>query len=111
MKRDICGVCGGDGRTCREVKGIFNERGTFGLLKNRYSCEAHFLSVGYNEVLRIPAGAANIDITQRAHNDNNEDDNYLALRMANGDWLLNGQYQVSVFRQQIPVLDAVLEVW
>jgi hypothetical protein len=66
-------------------------------------------SSGYNEVLRIPAGAANIDITQSAHNNLGEDDNYLALRMANGEWLLNGQYQVSVFRQQIPVLDAVLE--
>jgi hypothetical protein len=68
------------------------------------------LPLGYNEVLRIPAGAANIDISQQAHNGQTEDDNYLALRLANGEWLLNGQYQVSVFRQQIPILDAVLEV-
>ncbi|KAL7079607.1 hypothetical protein ACQ4LE_001262 [Meloidogyne hapla] len=95
MRRDVCGICGGDGRTCREVKGIFNERGTF----------------GYNEVLRIPAGAANIDITQNSFQRQTvgDDENYLALRMPNGDWLLNGQLQVSVFPQQIQILDTVLE--
>ncbi|KAI3407301.1 hypothetical protein GPALN_003288 [Globodera pallida] len=64
---------------------------------------------GYNKVLRIPAGAAGIDITQTAHNGQKEDDNYLALRTFTGEFLLNGQYQVSVFRQQIPILDTVLE--
>uniref|UniRef100_A0A915LH22 Uncharacterized protein n=2 Tax=Meloidogyne incognita group TaxID=654580 RepID=A0A915LH22_MELJA len=95
MRRDVCGICGGDGRTCREVKGVFNERGTF----------------GYNEVLRIPAGAANIDITQNSLHQlrKEEDENYLALRMPNGDWLLNGQFHVSVFPQQIQILDTVLE--
>uniref|UniRef100_A0A914I9K3 Caspase family p10 domain-containing protein n=1 Tax=Globodera rostochiensis TaxID=31243 RepID=A0A914I9K3_GLORO len=64
---------------------------------------------GYNEVLRIPAGAAGIDITQTAHNGQKEDDNYLALRTFTGEFLLNGQYQVPLFRQQIPILDTVLE--
>uniref|UniRef100_A0A914I8S2 Uncharacterized protein n=1 Tax=Globodera rostochiensis TaxID=31243 RepID=A0A914I8S2_GLORO len=40
MKRDVCGVCGGNGSSCRAVNGLYNERSTF----------------GYNEVLRIPAG-------------------------------------------------------
>jgi hypothetical protein len=66
---------------------------------------------GYNEVLRIPAGAANVDITQTAYNGQSEDDNYLVLRLPNGEWLLNGQYQVSVFRHQIPIQDTVLEVF
>lgn len=33
----------------------------------------------------------------------------LALRNANGEFLLNGHYQVSVFRQQISIQDTVLE--
>ena len=61
MKRDICGICGGDGSTCQTVEGVYNERGSF----------------GYNEVLKIPAGSANIDIKQNAHNKNKDDDNYL----------------------------------
>jgi hypothetical protein len=36
-------------------------------------------------------------------------DLFIALRNANGQFLLNGHYQVSVFRQQIDVLDTVLE--
>ncbi|PIO54649.1 ADAM-TS Spacer 1, partial [Teladorsagia circumcincta] len=31
------------------------------------------------------------------------------LRAANGEFLLNGHYQVSVFRQQIPIQDVILE--
>lgn len=60
-------------------------------------------------MLRIPAGSANIDIRQHGHNNKKDDDNYLALRGANGEFLLNGHFQVSVFRQQIPVFDSVLE--
>lgn len=30
MTRDKCGICGGDGTTCRTVKGTYNERGSFG---------------------------------------------------------------------------------
>ncbi|KAH7721927.1 A disintegrin and metalloproteinase with thrombospondin motifs 9-like protein [Aphelenchoides avenae] len=93
MTRDVCGICGGDGSTCRTVQGVFNERGSF----------------GYNEVLKIPAGSANIDISQRAYNGQKDDDNYLALRSATGEFLLNGHYQVSVFRQQVSILDTVLE--
>lgn len=48
MKRDICGICGGDSKSCTTMQGTYNERGSF----------------GYNEVLKIPAGSANIDIRQ-----------------------------------------------
>lgn len=61
MKRDVCGICGGDGSTCKTVDGLYNER----------------VSFGYNEVLKIPVGSAYIDITQHAHNRNKDDDNYL----------------------------------
>uniref|UniRef100_A0A1I7XFA5 GON domain-containing protein n=1 Tax=Heterorhabditis bacteriophora TaxID=37862 RepID=A0A1I7XFA5_HETBA len=93
MSRDKCGICGGDDSTCRTVKGIYNERGSF----------------GYNAVMKIPAGSANIDIRQHGYNNQKDDDNYLSLRAANGDFLLNGHYQVSVFRQQIPIQDVILE--
>ncbi|KAI1733039.1 GON domain-containing protein [Ditylenchus destructor] len=61
MKRDICGICGGDSKSCTTMQGTYNERGSF----------------GYNEVLKIPAGSANIDIRQSAYNDQKDDDNYL----------------------------------
>lgn len=61
MRRDKCGICGGDGSTCRVVSGSYNERGSF----------------GYNEVLKIPAGSANIEITQHGYHNQKEDDNYL----------------------------------
>lgn len=93
MTRDKCGICGGDGTTCRTVKGTYNERGSF----------------GYNAVMKIPAGSANIDIRQHGFNNQKDDDNYLSLRASNGEFLLNGHYQVSVFRQQIPIQDVILE--
>ncbi|CEF59256.1 A disintegrin and metalloproteinase with thrombospondin motifs 9 [Strongyloides ratti] len=93
LKRDICGVCGGDGTSCTVVEGTFNERGSY----------------GYNEILKIPAGSANIDIRQHGYNNNKEDDNYLALRSENGEFLLNGHYQVSVFRKLVHINDVILE--
>ncbi|VDN42446.1 unnamed protein product, partial [Gongylonema pulchrum] len=65
MKRDKCGICGGDGSTCRVVAGSYNERGSF----------------GYNEVLKIPAGSANIEITQRGYRNQKDDDNYLGREL------------------------------
>lgn len=67
MRRDKCGICGGDGSTCRVVSGNYNERGSF----------------GYNEILKIPAGSANIDITQRGYRNQKEDDNYLGQLTSN----------------------------
>ncbi|CAA93287.2 A disintegrin and metalloproteinase with thrombospondin motifs gon-1 [Caenorhabditis elegans] len=93
LRRDKCGVCGGDDSSCKVVKGTFNEQGTF----------------GYNEVMKIPAGSANIDIRQKGYNNMKEDDNYLSLRAANGEFLLNGHFQVSLARQQIAFQDTVLE--
>ncbi|XP_003375792.1 putative thrombospondin type 1 domain protein [Trichinella spiralis] len=48
LKRDDCGVCGGDGTTCRKVSGVYNEVPQY----------------GYNFVMKIPIGASNIDIRQ-----------------------------------------------
>ena len=59
--------------------------------------------------MKIPAGSANIDIRQKGYNNMKEDDNYLSLRAANGEFLLNGHFQVSLARQQIAFQDTVLE--
>jgi hypothetical protein len=61
MQRDKCGICGGDGSGCQTISGVYNERGSF----------------GYNEVMKIPAGSANIDIRQYGWNNHKDDDNYL----------------------------------
>ncbi|KAF8376545.1 gon-1, partial [Pristionchus pacificus] len=93
-RRDECGVCGGNGSSCEMVKGRYNERGTF----------------GYNQVMKIPAGSANILVTQHAYVDGKtEDDNYLALRSSDGTFLLNGNFQVSMYRMQITMQDTIIE--
>lgn len=59
-RRDKCGVCGGDNSSCKTVAGTFNT--------------VHY---GYNIVVRIPAGATNIDVRQHSYSGKPEDDNYL----------------------------------
>ena len=76
MRRDRCGVCGGDNSSCRLVSGNYNERGVY----------------GYNEILKIPAGATNIEITQRSHS--KEDENYL------GEWIVSWR---KFFRRNKPM--------
>jgi hypothetical protein len=49
---DQCGICGGDGSTCRVISGIFT--------RTRLS------DYGYHQVTTIPAGACNINITELA---------------------------------------------
>jgi hypothetical protein len=60
---DWCGICGGNNSTCREERGIYN--------RTEY---------GYNTVVRIPAGANNIEILQYGYGRNSKDDTYIALR-------------------------------
>ncbi|XP_078728437.1 A disintegrin and metalloproteinase with thrombospondin motifs 9-like isoform X1 [Lampetra fluviatilis] len=91
-KRDKCGVCGGDNSSCRTVSGTF-----------------HSVQYGYNTVVRIPAGATSIDVLQRSFSGKPEDDNYLALTGAQGDFLLNGNFVVSMFKREVKVGVAVLE--
>uniref|UniRef100_A0A673LDP6 ADAMTS/ADAMTS-like Spacer 1 domain-containing protein n=1 Tax=Sinocyclocheilus rhinocerous TaxID=307959 RepID=A0A673LDP6_9TELE len=71
---DVCGVCAGDGSTCE----LFS--GTLFL---------SVLSVGYHKILDIPSGAQRIKIqeTQKTRN-------YLALRTATGDSVINGDWVI-----------------
>ncbi|PKU40449.1 disintegrin/metalloproteinase [Limosa lapponica baueri] len=64
---------------------------------------------GYNVVVRIPAGATNIDVRQHSYSGKPEDDNYLALSNSQGDFILNGDFVVSMFKREIKVGNAVIE--
>ncbi|CAG7721092.1 unnamed protein product, partial [Allacma fusca] len=88
---DICGVCGGDGSTCHTQSGYYNES-----------------SYGYSTVVRIPAGASSIDIRQISPT--SRDDNYLALKdPSTNEFLLNGNYVVSMFRKNVHASGTILE--
>ncbi|XP_006888295.1 PREDICTED: A disintegrin and metalloproteinase with thrombospondin motifs 20-like [Elephantulus edwardii] len=91
-RQDKCGVCGGDNSSCTTVTGIFNSAG-----------------YGYNTVIKIPAGATNIDIVQRSYSGKPEDDNYLALSNNQGHFLLNGNFVVSMAKKVINIQGATLE--
>uniref|UniRef100_A0A8D0L7W9 ADAM metallopeptidase with thrombospondin type 1 motif 9 n=1 Tax=Sphenodon punctatus TaxID=8508 RepID=A0A8D0L7W9_SPHPU len=91
-RRDKCGVCGGDNSSCKTVAGTFDT--------------VHY---GYNTVVRIPAGATNIDVRQHSYSGKPEDDNYLALSNSHGDFILNGDFVVSMFKREIKVGNAVIE--
>ncbi|XP_071810508.1 A disintegrin and metalloproteinase with thrombospondin motifs 9-like isoform X3 [Asterias amurensis] len=90
--KDNCGVCGGDNRSCRRVSGSYN--------KAKY---------GYNKVVEIPAGSTRIDVKQHSYRGIPEDDNYLAIRGSNGDYLLNGHFVVSMFQREVKIGNIMLE--
>ena len=54
-KEDKCRVCGGDASTCNTVKGDFMQK---------------TLTVGYNDIVLIPAGATNIYVEELAATNN-----------------------------------------
>ncbi|XP_078001337.1 A disintegrin and metalloproteinase with thrombospondin motifs 9-like [Glandiceps talaboti] len=91
-KKDLCGVCGGDNSACRRIT-------------NSYSDSKY----GYNTVVRIPAGAKNIDIRQHGYNNRVEDGNYLAVMNSRHEYILNGNYAVSMYRREIHVANTRIE--
>ncbi|NWI16957.1 ATS8 metalloproteinase, partial [Crypturellus soui] len=91
-KLDKCGVCGGNGSTCRKISGSLN--------RSKY---------GYNDIVTIPAGATNIDVKQRSHRGVRHDGNYLALRTPEGRYLLNGDFAISAAEQDILVKGTILK--
>ncbi|XP_056591435.1 A disintegrin and metalloproteinase with thrombospondin motifs 9 isoform X1 [Triplophysa dalaica] len=91
-RRDKCGVCGGDNSSCKTVAGTFN-----------------VVLYGYNVVVRIPSGATNIDVRQHSYSGKPEDDNYLALSNSREEYLLNGDFVVSMFKREVKVGNAVIE--
>jgi len=67
-----------------------------------------FCSNGYNFVVLLPAGAANVDVRQRGYKGMAADDNYLAVKNARGDYLLNGNYVVSAVESDIFVRNSLM---
>ncbi|XP_012936105.1 A disintegrin and metalloproteinase with thrombospondin motifs 9 [Aplysia californica] len=93
VKRDRCGICGGDNFTCRTVTGMFNNA-----------------IYGYNYVGTIPAGATEIDIRQYGQVRHvKDDDNYLALQNSEDKYILNGDYTVRTEPWKIKVRGALIE--
>ncbi|XP_038060636.1 A disintegrin and metalloproteinase with thrombospondin motifs 9-like [Patiria miniata] len=90
--RDDCGVCGGDHQACTTITDTYNE--------------AHY---GYNKVVEIPAGSTKLDIQQRSPPGAPEDDNYLAIKNTNGEFLLNGHFVVSMFQREIKIGNVVMK--
>ncbi|XP_058622757.1 A disintegrin and metalloproteinase with thrombospondin motifs 20 isoform X2 [Onychostoma macrolepis] len=91
-RNDKCGVCGGDNSSCKTLAGTFNNA-----------------QYGYNVVVRIPAGATNIEIKQVSYSGLPEDDNYLALSDSQSNFLLNGNFVVSMFKREITFKGAEIE--
>uniref|UniRef100_A0A3Q2ZW55 ADAM metallopeptidase with thrombospondin type 1 motif 20 n=1 Tax=Kryptolebias marmoratus TaxID=37003 RepID=A0A3Q2ZW55_KRYMA len=91
-RNDKCGVCGGDNSSCKTLAGTFNDA-----------------QYGYNVVVRIPAGATNIDIKQVSYSGKPEDDNYLALSDSQSNFLLNGNFVVAMFKREITFKGVVIE--
>nr|XP_027227919.1 papilin-like [Penaeus vannamei] len=77
-KEDKCRICGGDGSTCNTIKGTFTKE---------------ILTVGYNDIFLIPAGATNIYVEEMAVSHN-----YLALRNTSGHFYLNGDWRIDAPR-------------
>ncbi|XP_047238951.1 A disintegrin and metalloproteinase with thrombospondin motifs 20-like [Girardinichthys multiradiatus] len=91
-RNDKCGVCGGDNSSCKTLAGTFNDA-----------------QYGYNAVVRIPAGATNIDIKQVSYSGKPEDDNYLALSDTQSNFLLNGNFVVAMFKREITFKGTIIE--
>lgn len=90
-KFDKCGVCGGDNQGCKKVSGMFTK-------------PVH----GYNFVVMLPVGAANIDVRQRGYRGMVSDENYLAVKNRQGQYLLNGNYVVSAVERDLLVKGSLL---
>ncbi|KAL4640693.1 A disintegrin and metalloproteinase with thrombospondin motifs 20-like [Arapaima gigas] len=91
-KKDRCGICGGDNSSCRTLVGTFNRA-----------------LYGYSVVVRIPAGATDIDVRQRSYSGKPEDDNYLALSDSQSNFLLNGDFVVAMFKREMTFKGTIIE--
>ncbi|XP_061483861.1 A disintegrin and metalloproteinase with thrombospondin motifs 1 [Rhineura floridana] len=90
-KFDKCGVCGGNGSTCKKVSGMLSSS-----------------RPGYHDVVVIPAGATNIEVKQRNNRGTRQDGSFLAVKAADGTYILNGDYTLSPLEQDITHKGSVL---
>ncbi|XP_061659287.1 A disintegrin and metalloproteinase with thrombospondin motifs 1 isoform X2 [Syngnathoides biaculeatus] len=91
QRDDKCGVCGGDGSTCKKVSGSLERA-----------------RPGYQDVVTIPAGATHLDVKQRTPGNGRHDNSYLAVRQQDGTYLLNGDYKLMTMESDITLRGALL---
>ncbi|XP_020665827.3 papilin isoform X1 [Pogona vitticeps] len=77
-EEDKCLQCGGDGRACFEVKGLF---------------DVPNLPKGYNQIFIIPMGATSIRIREATPTRN-----FLAIKNVRGNYYLNGHWTIEFSR-------------
>lgn len=90
-KFDKCGVCGGNGSTCKKTSGSVTSA-----------------KPGYHDIITIPAGATNIEVKQRNHRGSRNNGSYLAIKAADGTYILNGDFTLSTLEQDISYKGTVL---
>uniref|UniRef100_A0A6I8N090 ADAM metallopeptidase with thrombospondin type 1 motif 1 n=2 Tax=Ornithorhynchus anatinus TaxID=9258 RepID=A0A6I8N090_ORNAN len=90
-KFDKCGICGGSGSTCKKVSGSLTNA-----------------KPGYQDVVTIPAGATNIEVKQRNPHGSRTHGSFLALKAADGTYVLNGDYTLSTLEQDLTYRGSVL---
>nr|XP_015217022.1 PREDICTED: A disintegrin and metalloproteinase with thrombospondin motifs 1 [Lepisosteus oculatus] len=88
---DKCGVCGGDGSSCKKVTGSLDRA-----------------KPGYQDVVTIPAGATHIDVKQRGAGGGRHDSSYLAIRRQDGSYALNGEYTLTTLETDISLRGSLL---
>uniref|UniRef100_A0A8C5I5P3 Peptidase M12B domain-containing protein n=1 Tax=Gouania willdenowi TaxID=441366 RepID=A0A8C5I5P3_GOUWI len=88
---DKCGVCGGNGSTCKKVSGALERA-----------------RPGYQDVVTIPAGATHLDVKQRSPENDHHDNNYLAVKRQDGTYLFNGDYKLMTMETDVTISGALL---
>uniref|UniRef100_A0A7I2YQL5 A disintegrin and metalloproteinase with thrombospondin motifs 1 n=1 Tax=Homo sapiens TaxID=9606 RepID=A0A7I2YQL5_HUMAN len=90
-KFDKCGVCGGNGSTCKKISGSVTSA-----------------KPGYHDIITIPTGATNIEVKQRNQRGSRNNGSFLAIKAADGTYILNGDYTLSTLEQDIMYKGVVL---
>ncbi|XP_004429583.1 PREDICTED: A disintegrin and metalloproteinase with thrombospondin motifs 1 [Ceratotherium simum simum] len=90
-KFDKCGICGGNGSTCKKISGSVTSA-----------------RPGYHDIVTIPTGATNIEVKQRNQRGSRNNGSYLAIKAADGTYILNGDFTLSTLEQDITYKGTVL---
>ncbi|KAL4609176.1 A disintegrin and metalloproteinase with thrombospondin motifs 1 [Arapaima gigas] len=88
---DRCGVCGGDGSSCKKVSGRMEQA-----------------RLGYQDVVTVPAGATGLDVRQLSAGGNHSDSSFLAVQRQDGTYLLNGKYKIVWYETDVALGGALL---
>uniref|UniRef100_A0A9L0R4A0 A disintegrin and metalloproteinase with thrombospondin motifs 1 n=1 Tax=Equus caballus TaxID=9796 RepID=A0A9L0R4A0_HORSE len=90
-KFDKCGICGGNGSTCKKISGSVTSA-----------------KPGYHDIVTIPTGATNIEVKQRNQRGSRNNGSFLAIKAADGTYILNGDFTLSTLEQDITYKGSVL---